>query len=62
MSDSHAARIEYLFNFWKSEVVYNGAEKRKIQEEMAELKKKEIAEKIADQVGKILDEDPKDLK
>jgi hypothetical protein len=58
-SDSHAMRIKYLFNYWKNEVVFHGADRRLAELEAEKMDrdvlKSQLRKEIMDELKKKLE-------
>jgi hypothetical protein len=49
-SDSHKARIRYLFEFWKQMFVYGGVERHLAEQKLEELRQKKLIDDLKRQV------------
>lgn len=55
LSDSHEARIQYLFNFWKNECVYENSQKREFGHIVAQKVKEEKKKKVLEDMKKMME-------
>jgi len=57
--DSHARRLGYLFNYWKNEVVFHGADRRLAEVEAEKMDrdvlKSQIRKEVMDELKKKLE-------
>jgi hypothetical protein len=55
MSDSHERRMRYFFEFWKSEFVHGGIERRRIVEDVEKQRQDEKKKQMLDEVKNVID-------